>query len=115
MALAFTVLSSAPGAPASRPTARRRRERRGVGNIITNSLVGTAGAALALWSLWGAKLAAVWFVAGTGAGASDTVASGDGQSLGRAAAIVPFVAARGTGTPGAVSVAATIAGMMAAL
>lgn len=117
MALAFTLLSTRAGRARieARGTAEPR-ERRAVGNIVANCLVGTAGAALALGSLdWGTELAPVWFVAGIAAGASDTVASEIGKAWGGPPRTFPTWRRAAPGTPGAVSVAGTIAGMMAAL
>jgi uncharacterized protein (TIGR00297 family) len=108
---------------ASRVSARRAGmsgteeggERRGVGNVLANCLVGTLGAVLELFSWeWGLELTAIWFVAGFAAGASDTVASEIGRTFGGHPRRVPSGAVVAPGTPGAISVVGTAAGVAAA-
>jgi uncharacterized protein (TIGR00297 family) len=114
LALALTILSSR--AARERPGDHQPRgERRGFGNIVANCLVGTLGAALELFSYgWGLELAATWFVAGIAAGASDTVASEIGKAWGGAPRAFPTLRRVVAGTPGAVSIAGTIAGIIGA-
>lgn len=117
IALAFTLLSSRVGRArkVAHGVEEARGERRGIGNIIANCLVGTLGASLELFSFdWGLELAAAWFVAGIAAGASDTVASEIGKAWGGAPRSFPTWQQVPPGTPGAISVAGTMAGMMAA-
>ena len=115
IALALTILSSRIGKPKTAGHERVRGERRGVGNIMANCLVGTLGALLELFSFnWGAELAAVWFVAGIVAGASDTVASEVGKAFGGTPRTFPTWQAVPAGTPGAISFVGTLAGVVAA-
>jgi uncharacterized protein (TIGR00297 family) len=117
IALAFTILSSRLG--------RRRKEAlgiaeerggsRGAGNILANCLVGTVGAALAAFSTaWSGEAGAVMFVTGIAAGASDTVASEMGKAFGGTPRAFPTFRAVPPGTPGAVSMLGTIAGVAGA-
>lgn len=117
IALALTLISSRAGRARNVDLGgeRARRESRGVGNIIANCLVGTLGAALELFSFdWGFELAAAWFVAGIAAGASDTVASEIGKAWGGTPRSFPTWQRVAAGTPGAISVAGTFAGVAAA-
>lgn len=109
VALALTIL-------ASRAAGAGRGERRGAGNILANCLVGTLGAAIEIVSTgWRSETAAVWFVAGIAAGASDTVASEIGKAFGGATRAFPTLRPVPRGTPGAFSVVGTLAGIIAAL
>jgi uncharacterized protein (TIGR00297 family) len=108
-ALALTIVSS-------RAAATGRGEHRGAANILANCLVGTLGAAIELLSSgWRAEVAAVWFVAGIAAGASDTVASEIGKRFGGTARAFPTLRRVSPGTPGACSGAGTLAGIAASL
>jgi uncharacterized protein (TIGR00297 family) len=88
---------------------------RGFGNVVANCLVGTLGAVLELFSsTWGLQLTAAWFVAGIASGASDTVASEVGKAIRATCWSFPTLKPVTPGTPGAVSVAGTVAGAIAA-
>lgn len=90
-------------------------EKRGVGNILANCLVGALGALLELFNFtWGLELTAVWFIAGIAAGASDTVASEIGKAFGGEPRAFPTWRRVPPGTPGAVSIAGTVAGLAGA-
>jgi uncharacterized protein (TIGR00297 family) len=117
IALALTLLTSRAGraTKAGIAAAKAGGERRGVGNIVANCVVGTLGAALELFSFdWGLELAAAWFVAGIAAGASDTVASEIGKAWGGTPRSFPTWQRVAPGTPGAVSTLGTLAGVIAA-
>ncbi|MBA3271296.1 MAG: DUF92 domain-containing protein [Acidobacteria bacterium] len=114
LALAVTVACSRAGR-GQQPMTAGRGERRGAGNIIANCLVGTLGAVLELFNFtWGLELTAVWFVAGIAAGASDTVASELGKSFGGRPRVFPTWRRVTAGTPGAISIAGTAAGILGA-
>ena len=117
IALAFTIASSQFG--------RRRKEAlgiaeerggsRGAGNVLANCLVGSVGATLAAFSsAWSGEAGAVMFVTGIAAGASDTVASEIGKAFGGTPRAFPTFRAVPPGTPGAVSIVGTAAGIVAA-
>jgi uncharacterized protein (TIGR00297 family) len=114
LALVLTLAASRTG--------RRRKaaigehgEQRGAGNIIANCAVGTLGAALELFNFtWGMELTAAWYVAGIAAGASDTVASEIGKAYGGAPRSFPSWRRVTAGTPGAISIAGTVAGVAGA-
>jgi uncharacterized protein (TIGR00297 family) len=115
IALALTIASSRISRSKAPQREGARGERRGVGNIIANCLVGTLGALLEVFSFnWGSELAAVWLVAGIVAGASDTVASEVGKTWGGTPRSFPTWRAVPAGTPGAISFAGTAAGIAAA-
>jgi len=109
VALALTIL-------ASRAAGADRGERRSADNILANCLVGTLGAAIEIFSTgWRSETAAVWFVAGIAAGASDTVASEFGKAFGGTTRAFPTFRRVSPGTPGAFSIIGTLAGIVAAL
>jgi uncharacterized protein (TIGR00297 family) len=95
--------------------AEERGGRRGAANIIANCLIGAIGAAIE-WLIfgWGSDLNAAFFVAGIAAGASDTVASEVGKAWSGQPRAFPNFRIVPAGTPGAISVIGTIAGMAAA-
>jgi uncharacterized protein (TIGR00297 family) len=116
-ALVLTIVSSRIG--------RQRKEalsiaeehggQRGAGNILANCLVGTVGALLSAFSTsWSGDAGAILFVMGIAAGASDTVASEIGKAFGGTPRSFPWFRPVPAGTPGAVSVAGTLAGLLAA-
>jgi uncharacterized protein (TIGR00297 family) len=110
VALAVTLASSRAGAMAGRPATHS--ERRGLGNILANCLVGALGAAAERLSVeWVPIATAVWLVAGIAAGASDTVASEIGKAFGGVARTFPTWRRAPEGTSGAVTVTGTIAGI----
>ena len=114
LALVLTIASSRLGR-ARKAAIGEHGERRGAGNIIANCAVGTFGAGLELFNFtWGLELTAAWFVAGIAAGASDTVASEIGKAYGGAPRAFPTGRRVAAGTPGAISVAGTIAGVAGA-
>lgn len=88
--------------------------RRGAGNAIANCLVGAIGAWLML-VVPGALIGPVMLVTGLVAGASDTVASEIGKAYGRTPRAFPSFKPVPPGTPGAVSKAGTVAGLLAAI
>jgi uncharacterized protein (TIGR00297 family) len=117
VALILTLVSSRFRKDDKRQTALARgpHDRRGVGNILANCLVGTAGAALEpLTSVWLPELTSVWFVAGIAAGASDTVASEIGKAFGGRTYVFPSGQRAAPGTPGAVSLTGSVAGVIGA-
>ena len=115
IALALTIASSRINRSRAPHREAPRGERRGVGNIMANCLVGTLGALLEVFSFnWGSELAAVWFVAGIVAGASDTVASEIGKMWGGTPRSFPTWRPAPSGTPGAISFVGTVAGVAAA-
>lgn len=115
IALALTIASSRINRSKAPQREAARGERRGVGNIIANCLVGTLGAMLEVFSFnWGSELAAVWLVAGIVAGASDTVASEVGKAWGGTPRAFPTWCPVPAGTPGAISFVGTAAGVAAA-
>lgn len=115
IALALTIASSRINRSKAPRREAARGERRGVGNIIANCLVGTLGAMLEVFSFnGGSELAAVWLVAGIVAGASDTVASEVGKAWGGTPRAFPTWRAVPAGTPGAISFVGTAAGVAAA-
>lgn len=92
-----------------------RHERRTAANIWANCLVGATGAVVEILGVaWSTDLTAAWFVAGITAGASDTVASEIGKALGGTPRAFPTGRRVPAGTPGAVSVTGTAAGLAAA-
>ena len=93
--------------------AEARGGRRGPGNALANC--GLAAAA-ALLSVAGAApdLARLAMVAGLTAGASDTVASELGKAWGRTTVLVTTLARVPPGTPGALSLEGTVAGLVGA-
>ncbi len=90
-----------------------RTTRRGAGNAIANCLVGAVGAALIV-ARYDDRLGALVLVAGLTAGASDTVASEVGKAFGGTPRALPGFTSVAAGTPGAVSVVGTVAGLAAA-
>ncbi len=92
-----------------------REGRRGAANIAANCGVGALGGALAAFSNdWGGGAGALMVVAAIAAGASDTVASEIGKAFGGQPRAFPSFRAVPPGTPGAVSVVGTLAGVVAA-
>ncbi|HXG87107.1 MAG TPA: DUF92 domain-containing protein [Vicinamibacterales bacterium] len=116
VALAVTIGASRVGARRmARAGVSREHGRRGAGNIIANCVVGTLGALLEIFSFeWGLEILAAWFVAGIAAGASDTVASEIGQAFGGTPRSFPTWTRVPAGTPGAVSILGTVAGIAGA-
>ncbi|MBE3072487.1 MAG: DUF92 domain-containing protein [Acidobacteria bacterium] len=88
--------------------------RRGPGNAIANCGLAAAVAMLAVASPY-REAALLAFVAALTAGASDTVASEIGKAWGRRTFLVPNFTPVRPGTPGAVSLEGTAAGLVAAL
>lgn len=117
VALALTIVSSRLGRRRKKALgiAEDRGGRRGAGNILANCLVGTVGAVLAAFSSgWSGEAGALLMVTGIAAGASDTVASEIGKAFGGNPRAFPSFRAVPPGTPGAVSITGTIAGVVAA-
>jgi uncharacterized protein (TIGR00297 family) len=93
--------------------AEERGGRRGAGNAISNRGV-AAGAAIAAATTPYAPAAMAALVAALTAGGSDTVASEIGKAWGRSAFLVTTLRRVNAGTPGAMSLEGTAAGVAAA-
>jgi uncharacterized protein (TIGR00297 family) len=93
--------------------AEERGGRRGAGNAIANTGLAALAGLLAVASHAGAA-AMVGFVAALTAGGSDTVASEVGKAVGRRTYMVHTLAAVPPGTPGAMSLEGTAAGLACA-
>ncbi len=94
--------------------AEDRGGRRGAGNALANTGVAAVAAVLAA-ATPRAELAAIAFVAALTAGGSDTVASEVGKAFGRRTWMVHTARSVAAGTPGAISLEGTAAGLVAAL
>ena len=93
--------------------AEDRGGRRGPGNAFANTGVATVAALLSMLT-YAAGPALVAFVAALTAGGSDTAASEIGKAWGRRTYLVPRFHAVPPGTPGAVSIEGTAAGLAGA-
>jgi uncharacterized protein (TIGR00297 family) len=94
--------------------AEERGGRRGAGNAFANCGVAAVAAIAAVWTPFpGAALVAL--VAALTAGGSDTVASEVGKAWGRSTFLVTSLRRVSAGTPGAMSLEGTAAGLVAAL
>ncbi len=93
--------------------AEERGGRRGAGNALANTGVATIAAVLAAATPH-VELAAIAFVAALTAGGSDTVASEVGKAFGRRTFLVHTARAVPPGTPGAISLEGTVAGLAGA-
>jgi uncharacterized protein (TIGR00297 family) len=94
--------------------AEERGGRRGAGNALANCGVAAVAAIAAVWTPFpGAALIAL--VAALTAGGSDTVASEVGKAWGRSTFLVTSLRRVPPGTPGAMSLEGTAAGIVAAL
>jgi uncharacterized protein (TIGR00297 family) len=91
-----------------------RGGRRGAGNAIANTGIAAAAAAAAAVT-YATDASLVVFAAALTAGASDTIASEIGKAWGRATWLVAPVRRVPPGTPGAVSVEGTLAGLIGAI
>jgi uncharacterized protein (TIGR00297 family) len=115
VALALTLGSSRVARRRQAGTAVEVSERRAVGNVIANCLIGTLGAAAERFSSdWTLALTATWFVAGIAAGASDTVASEIGRRFGGVPRSFPTWRRVAPGASGGVTIVGTVAGAAAA-
>src|SRR6185295_3959767 len=94
--------------------AEERGGRRGAGNAIANCGVAAAAAVVALTTPYTAP-ALLALVAALTAGGSDTVASEIGKAWGRSTFLVTTLSRVPAGTPGAMSLEGTAAGVLAAL
>ena len=94
--------------------AEERGGRRGAGNAIANCGVAAIAAIVALTTPYTSQ-ALVALVAALTAGGSDTVASEIGKAWGRSTFLVTTLSRVRPGTPGAMSLEGTAAGMLAAL
>jgi uncharacterized protein (TIGR00297 family) len=94
--------------------AEERGGRRGVGNAIANTGVAAISAALVLTS-HSPQRAAWAFVAALAAGGSDTIASEIGKAWGRTTWLITSLRRVPPGTPGAMSMEGTAAGIVGAL
>jgi uncharacterized protein (TIGR00297 family) len=112
---ALAVLSSQVGRARKLAAgiAEDRGGRRGAGNALANCLVGAIGAGL-IAAQFDDRAGALVLVAGLTAGASDTVASEIGKAFGGTPRAVLSLERVPAGTPGAVSVVGTLAGLAAA-
>jgi uncharacterized protein (TIGR00297 family) len=118
IALILTIAASRVGRArkAALGIAEERRGQRGAGNILANCGVGAvAGLLAALSNAWSGEAGALMLVAAIAAGASDTVASEIGKAYGRQPRAFPSLKAVPPGTPGAVSIVGTLAGVAAAV
>jgi uncharacterized protein (TIGR00297 family) len=116
-ALLLTILSSRLGRAqkAALGIAEERSGQRGARNVLANCLVAALGGLLSAFSTAGSsETGAMIIVTGLAAGASDTVASEVGKAYGKQPRAFPTLRVVAPGTPGAVSIAGTAAGMMAA-
>ena len=94
--------------------AEERGGRRGAGNAFANCGVAVVAAIAAVWTPY--RTAALFaFVAALTAGGSDTVASEIGKAWGRSTFLVTSLGRVKPGTPGAMSLEGTAAGIVAAL
>ena len=117
VALILTIAASRVGRArkAALRIAEERQGQRGAGNIVANCGVGAvAGLLAALSSEWSGEAGALMLVTAIAAGASDTVSSEIGKAYGGQPRAVPSLRAVPPGTPGAVSIVGTLAGMAAA-
>ena len=94
--------------------AEERGGRRGAGNVIANCGVAAIAAIAAVTTPW-TSLALVALVTALTAGGSDTVASEIGKAWGRSTFLVTTLGGVKPGTPGAMSLEGTAAGLIAAL
>lgn len=94
--------------------AEQRGGRRGAGNAIANTGVAAVAAMLAVLT-YAHEAGRIAFVAALAAGGSDTVASEIGKAWGRRTMLVSTLRPAPPGTPGAISVEGTAAGVIAAL
>jgi len=94
--------------------AEPRQGRRGVANALANTGVATVAAMLAA-TTYARNAALVAFVAALTAGGSDTVASEIGKAWGRRTHLVTTLRRVRAGTPGAISLAGSVAGLCAAV
>jgi uncharacterized protein (TIGR00297 family) len=93
--------------------AEERGGRRGAGNAIANCGVAVMAAIAAVTTPY-SSAALLALVAALTAGGSDTVASEIGKAWGRSTFLVTTFSRVGAGTPGAMSIAGTAAGLLAA-
>ncbi len=94
--------------------AEERGGRRGAGNAIANCGVAAIGAIAAVTTPF-APAALTALVAALAAGGSDTVASEIGKAWGRSTFLVTTLGRVKAGTPGAMSLEGTVAGLLAAV
>jgi uncharacterized protein (TIGR00297 family) len=94
--------------------AEERGGRRGAGNAIANCGVAAVGAIAAVTTPYGSA-ALTALVAALVAGGSDTVASEIGKAWGRSTFLVTTLGRVKAGTPGAMSLEGTVAGLLAAV
>ena len=115
LAFAVAVISSRQGRARklARGIAEPDGDRRGAGNAIANCLVGAIGAA---WSVltFDMEGGLIVLAAALVAGASDTAASEIGKAYGGTTRVFPSLAIAAPGTPGAISLVGTIAGILTA-
>lgn len=112
-ALLLALASTYAGRRIGRVATDDGDDQRGARNVAANCLAGVAGSVAALAGLR-FEVAAIWFVAGIAAGASDTVASEIGKAFGGVPRAFPGGQRVAPGTPGAVSARGTLAGAVAA-
>ena len=109
---AIAVISSRLGLARKRALAidEAREGRRGAGNAIANTGVAAAAALLSV-TTYAHEPALIGFVAALTAGGSDTVASEIGKAWGRRTFLVTNLRKVRAGTPGAMSLEGTLAGL----
>jgi uncharacterized protein (TIGR00297 family) len=117
VALVVTIAATAAGRLRRRAhvTPQHESERRGARNVLANCLIGSLAAFLSEWSrAWNGELATLMFITAIAAGASDTAASEIGKAFGGPPRSFPTLRRVRPGTPGAVTVLGTLAGIAAA-
>ncbi|MGE3274658.1 MAG: DUF92 domain-containing protein [Vicinamibacterales bacterium] len=118
MSFLVTVISTKAGHARKHALgiAEERGGRRGAANVLANCLVGAVGAWLSAagGGAWPGWAGGIVLVTGLAAGGSDSVASEIGKAFGGTPRLLPGLRAVTPGTPGAISVAGTCAGMIAA-
>lgn len=96
--------------------AEENRGRRGAASVLANcGVAALAGLTAAFSNDWSVESGAILLVAALAAGASDSVASEVGKAVGGRPRAFPMMHPAAPGTPGAVTVVGTIAGVLASI
>jgi uncharacterized protein (TIGR00297 family) len=117
VALLLTVVSTRLGRKrqVARGLADEAGGRRGARNVLANCAVGAIAGLLAAFSAqWSGEAGSLMLVTAIAAGASDTVASEVGEAFGGRPRAFPTFRSVSPGTPGAVTLVGTLAGVVAA-